>query len=298
MGLPPAVIIRTIAAIGAGRARFKEVKSDFWERDSFINAWEKTKMAISKVVKQLESRGIVNVDLLPTKNVLIPVFVFEALFDDGGYNFNHVFHWLLLATKAGVYTGAAITTLNQDVKALHESPSWQNAIEKLRSRLETAHEMRPEDFMVRFDRATSRFHQLIIYLLLQKTCARDWIEKVKIGYDKDEITRLVGFTPNWHHIFPKALLRGRFSDEKIQAIANLTIVTSETNCKKLKDKVPSYYIPEYNIGTGLLKEHLIPEPFASNPTLMVVDNYENFLNKRAELLAQKANEFFASLLNN
>ncbi|RKY12865.1 MAG: hypothetical protein DRP82_06280 [Planctomycetota bacterium] len=293
--LPPAVIIRTVTAIGARRARFKEVKGDFWEV-GFLDAWEKTKKVISRVIKHLQDRGIVQSDLLPAKNVLIPVFVLDALFAEQGYDFDKVFYWLLLASKTGMYAGSAITTLNRDVKALHETRTPEEAVEMLVSRLSGDVEMKPEDFFVRFDRATSRFCQLLMYLLLLRRGARDWLDRVRIGVDKDGLTRLAGFSPNWHHIFPRALLRDKIPDEQVQAMANLTILTSDTNCRRLKDKAPSEYIRLYKINSDLLREHLIPEPFVSNPAIMVVDRYVEFIRKRAELLAEEANRFLTSLL--
>ena len=96
-----------------------------------------------------------------------------------------------------------------------------------------------------------------------------------------------------HHIFPKAQLyaQGRTTAE-VNALANLTFLTKETNLEIL-DKAPALYLPTYQAKQpGALESHWLP----ADPALWQLDNYQAFLAKRRELLAAAANEFLAQLL--
>lgn len=54
---------------------------------------------------------------------------------------------------------------------------------------------------------------------------------------------------------------------------------------------PADYIKAYNIRPKRLKEQLVP----TDKKLWQVDQYENFLDKRASALAEAANEWMAEL---
>ena len=70
----PGVVVRTLAIVGHGSARLKDVPDSFWEpSDAFDEHWRKTKEAISTVIKNLMEHGVLSSDLLPSLNVLIPV---------------------------------------------------------------------------------------------------------------------------------------------------------------------------------------------------------------------------------
>jgi hypothetical protein len=77
----PSVIVRTLAIVGHGSARLRDVPQSFWEpSDQFDDHWRRTKEAVSAVVRNLMEVGILSSDLLSSLNVLIPVFVLKALF--------------------------------------------------------------------------------------------------------------------------------------------------------------------------------------------------------------------------
>jgi len=55
--LDAGIFIRTIAAIGAGRARLKEVPRHFWNPNSFNKAWDEAKSAIGDVITKRLAEG-------------------------------------------------------------------------------------------------------------------------------------------------------------------------------------------------------------------------------------------------
>ena len=96
-----------------------------------------------------------------------------------------------------------------------------------------------------------------------------------------------------HHIFPKALLyQHGYSKADVNAIANLTFLTQDTNLR-VSDHDPAEYLEAFaRTQPGAVASHWIP----MERDLWRVENYHAFLATRRELLAQAANVFLDSLL--
>ncbi|MCX8031918.1 MAG: DUF262 domain-containing protein [Thermoleophilia bacterium] len=302
--LDAGVFIRTMTGIGKGRARLIEVPRDFWDPQNLYSVWKKAKETISEVLKRLAEFGILSADLLPSANSLIPLFVLQHRWGNKqDYCFRKALQWFLLANRDGRYSGAAITSLNEDVRDIAEAADFDQAIESLSRRLRVSPEIAEDEFLNRYDRAGQRFLRLMLYLVLFHRGARDWVDDTRIGYDKTGAPISTGFEPQWHHIYPRSLLRNaKVSDEEIQALANLTVLNERTNVNKLAGKEPWRYIRQFGISEEDLRAHLIPSVFAraaSSEALLEkqwgVDKYPDFLIERAQLLAQEANSFLREL---
>jgi hypothetical protein len=96
-----------------------------------------------------------------------------------------------------------------------------------------------------------------------------------------------------HHIFPKALLyRHGYDRPDVNAIANFTFLTQETN-GIVTDRDPAEYFEEIlRRHPGTLESHWIP----MDRNLWKAENYSRFLEARRGLLADSANRFLQSLL--
>jgi hypothetical protein len=96
-----------------------------------------------------------------------------------------------------------------------------------------------------------------------------------------------------HHIFPKAALyRHGYSRPEVNAIANFTFLTQETN-GIVTDRDPAEYFEEIlRKHPGVLESHWIP----MDRKLWKIENYNQFLEARRELLAVSANRFLQGLL--
>jgi hypothetical protein len=290
------------------------VTRSFWTPENLPKLWKETQEIIVEVLYlRLPNYGITSEDLLPSANSLIPLFVLHHRWksDQSNYRFGRALLWFLRANWDGRYSGAAITSLNEDIRTIREAKSFDEAIEKLESRLEVPPEMDKHEFL----KPKGRFSQLMLYLLLFRREARDWLDGTRIGFDKaGEI--LSGFRPQWHHIYPRNVLKkglkevlkkkwGRDVSENeinslINSTANLTILNRKPNIK-LGGRLPSDYIKD--ISEEDLRAHLIPEDFikAKNEGRLKeqwsLERYEEFLDKRAKLLAEEANKFFQELEN-
>ncbi|MHA2612015.1 MAG: GmrSD restriction endonuclease domain-containing protein [bacterium JZ-2024 1] len=302
--LDAGILIRTMTGIGHGRARLIEVPKDFWSPENLPSVWEKARETISEVLKRLAEFGIMSSDLLPSTNSLIPLFVLHHRWGNKeGYRFGKALRWFLLANRDGRYSGSAITSLNEDVRAIFEAADFDNALENLLRHLRVSPEIGEDEFLIRYDRAGNRFLRLMLYLVIFRREARDWMDGTYIGYDKTGAPIITGFEPQWHHIYPRSVLRkAGVPDDKIHALANVTVLNERTNVNKLAGMQPSRYIRKFGISGQDLDAHLIPKSFveATNDDALLeeqwrVERYEDFLNERAQSLAQAANEFLQML---
>ena len=223
------IFIRTMTGIGEGRARLKEVAKSFWAPPNFMRVWLKVHETISAVCLRLAQYGIAGTDLISSKNSLIPLFVAHNRWQsDADYKFSRLFRWFLMANKDGRYAGASTTYLDEDIQALFKASNFPKALEAMYKPL-TAATVTSENLTARFDRATARqFLRLMLYLVLRSKHAVDWVEKTQIGFDKTGSSIASDFKPNWHHIFPKSVLRNyNVEDDAINWFSNITVLNEK-----------------------------------------------------------------------
>ena len=194
------------------------------------------------------------------------------------YWYIHTFLW-------GRYAGSTESVLNQDLAVLEEfDDPLDGLIQQLR-RNRGDLKIHSDDFMG-WSRS-ARFYPLL-YMMTRVWHSRDWGTGIEL---KDW---LLGKTSNLqiHHIFPKALLyKHGYTKSEVNAIANFTFLTQDTNLK-ISDHKPSDYLAEYSQKhPGALESHWIP----MDRELWKVENYPQFLSARREILSQAANAFLDSL---
>jgi hypothetical protein len=255
-------------------------------------------------VVRLSELGITSGSLLPSANSLIPLFVLNDTWSSDGFDIKRALYWFLLANRDGRYSGSAITTLNEDVRTIKDASSFNDALRGLLSHLETTPKIDQEEFLKRYDRAGNKFLRLLVYLLEYEYCAVDWLDNNFIAFRKGGGPAMAGFEPQWHHIFPKAVLKNSgVSADEINSLSNITVLNESTNVKKLQAKPPSAYIREYNISAESLRTHAIPDSFAEAVTRggdvmewqWDARRFPIFLAERAQELAKRATEFIVSL---
>jgi len=302
--LDAGIFVRTMSGIGHGRVRLSEVPRDFWNTHNLPKAWKRTQEAISQTVKRLAEYGILCADLLPSTNSLIPLFVFHSRWANAPeYDFRRVLYWFLMANRDGRYSASPITSLSEDVRAIHDAEGPGGALQDLMGRLRISTTLDEEEFLGRYDKAGSLFLRLMLYLLLFQRGARDWVDRCRLGYDTTGAPLTTGFQPQWHHIFPRKVLRkAGYSDDQIHALSNITVLTERTNVNRLSGKEPGRYIQDYAIPAEVLEEHVMPPRFANAAasshgvaSTWDVAAYQDFILERAILLAQEANAFLCQL---
>jgi hypothetical protein len=283
----PGVVVRTLAIIGHGSARLKEVPQSFWDpSDTFDDCWRRTKDAISSVIKNLLEYGVLSSDLLPSLNALIPVFVMKAAFPQD-FKFANAFNWFLIATRDGRYSGSATTVLDRDTKQIRAKKSFVETIVDPTALLSASGSFTPDDFREEY---TDKFLRLILYLTVFNRKAKDWINQdVRIGFDREDNEINDGFKPEWHHIFPRKVVRDTYDGSLVDSIANIAVLNEKAN-RSFSAKVPQKYLQEHDVKPDRLQEQAVP-----SGNLLNVENFEEFLKVRAEQLAERATTYLQGL---
>lgn len=94
---------------------------------------------------------------------------------------------------------------------------------------------------------------------------------------------------NYHHFFPKAYLKKKkIADEKINHIANITLVDDFLNKRKIRDKAPSIYMSNFakenpNLSKTM-KTHLITD---LNRFGVWIDDYDLFFEERLKEIREE-----------
>lgn len=284
----PGILVRTLSIVGHGSARLRDIPEKFWESsDEFDESWRKTKESISSVVKNLVDYGVLSSELLPSLNALIPVFVLRATFPRD-FDFPRAFYWLLLATRDGRYGGAATTALDRDTKQIRSKTTFEEAISDLTSRLSAERTFTPDNFR---DDYNDKFLRLVLYLMVFGKRAKDWIcQDVRIGFDKEDNELNDGFKPEWHHIFPRKIVKDRYDSTLVDSLANIAVLNEKAN-RSFSGKPPVQYLQEHGVKRERLDEQAVPP----DSSLLDPARFEEFLRRRAELLAQQATAYLQKL---
>ena len=91
-------------------------------------------------------------------------------------------------------------------------------------------------------------------------------------------------------MFPRKFLHGKVSDERIDALANIAVIGPDINIR-ISAKNPMDYIRRYVVTSEKLAQQLIGDDIVS----VEVDQYEEWLQRRAERLAEAGNVFLDTL---
>jgi hypothetical protein len=293
--LEPSVILRSLAAIGEGKAGLQELSREFWSRPDLLAIWGQTKGAISAVVGSLMNAGALSSTVLPSHNALIPLTLLHARFASEGFQFPRALHWFLLATRDGRYSGASTSTLQEDLVAIREASTFPEALESLRAELEVDVRVAPEEFLARA--AWNRPLQLVLYLTLVDRKATDWRSRQRIAHARGEDTVDAGFVPIWHRFFPAArsVLRSPehdYTEDEVGALANLIVLNAKPTERSWSTQPPSQYVDASSVYRSDIESQLVP----LQRTLWDPGRYRDFLAERSKLLARAANAYLASLL--
>jgi len=190
-------------------------------------------------------------------------------------------YWVLVANAKGRYSrGSSETLLDQDLAGLRTGGGTQELIDRLRQQVGRL-DITPEELEGRNQRS-ALFKTM--FLALRAAGAKDWRSKVAIALDHSGVQHKLQF----HHIFPKAVLKAQFTTREADDIANLSFIGGKTN-RQISDKPPIEYFPPMieASGAAAFQAQCIPVELP----LLTIDGYKAFLTRRRTLLATRLNEF-------
>jgi hypothetical protein len=189
--------------------------------------------------------------------------------------------WALLANAKGRYSrGSTETLLDQDLATIRQGGGATALIERLHL-LVGRLDIPPEELVGRNQRS-ALFKTM--FLAFRAAGARDWQSNVAIAMGHKGAQHRLQF----HHIFPKAILRGAYTSREADDIANLAFIGGRTNQRISKKEPAKYFQPVIEkSGTDAFESQCIP----TRLNLLDTEQYKNFLGERRRLISQRLNEY-------
>lgn len=278
--------LKNLVAFATGQSRFLTVGG--LPLEILQRAWEECVPGMEFALNFLRSNaGIDSPALLSSPFLLVTLGYYghKRNYQIAAEESQRLRYWVLVANAKGRYSrGSSETLLDQDLATLRDGGGANELTDRLRlqmGRLDVA----PEELEGRNQRS-ALFKTM--FLAFRAAGAKDWRSNLAISLDHSGSNHRLQF----HHIFPKAVLKSSYTSRDADDIANLAFIGGKTN-RQISDKPPAQYFPPLIEKSGLsaFEAQCIP----TGPTLLGVDAYKNFLVERRKAVTNRLNEFLGGV---
>lgn len=241
-----------------------------------LAAWKRTEKATDEAIGLIRSEfGLVNMDILWSGALLVPVIALVATQSPRDRNNEAIAGWVALASIAHRYSGSSETALDQDLRACSKDNPVRALLNNLKS-TRASLKATANDFRSSF---LDRGSLLAMYIACKHKGIRDFFSGGPV---------ILQPNVDRHHILPK----GQFPEKRKKSsdtIANIAFISGPTN-KSVSNTGPEIYLQQ--IPTRVLRSQCIPE----EPRLWRIDKAEEFWAARQKLLAEAFNDYLKSVL--
>lgn len=279
-GLP----VRMMVIFATHQCKFKTVGKI--NKEKLESAWKQATEGLEFAINFLrENAGIDNLSYLSSPFLLIPIAVYWILKKDEALTPGEekkLLRWFYLAHMRGHYSlGSSESILDADLAILFKGKSLDDLTQQLY--------LHVKKFNIDYDdlnhRGTRSPFFSMLYFVLRQTGARDWWSGLQLSERHTGNSHAI----QYHHIFPKSLLREIYDKNEINEIANLAFIGGKTN-RQITNKEPIEYLEKEVMakrGEDALLSQLIP----TDKKLWEISNYRNFLDYRRKAIAEAINKF-------
>jgi hypothetical protein len=189
--------------------------------------------------------------------------------------------WLYAANAKGHYSrGSSETILDQDLAAIADGKGALGLIQRVESSFGRL------DFVAGDLAGRNQRSALFktMFLAFRAAGAKDWEQGVAISLSHRGKQHRLQF----HHVFPRAVLKGHYRTAEINDICNLAFIGGKTN-RRISNKPPKEYIATLldEIGPAPFQAQCIP----TDLTLLDVKRFPEFLEERRRMVAARLNQF-------
>lgn len=275
--------LKNLIAFATGQSRFLTVGN--LQLDVLQKAWKESVKGMEFALDFLKSNvGIDSPALLSSPFILVTLarFCHNRNFKISESEADRLRFWILIANAKGRYSrGSSETFLDQDLATMRQEKSGpEELIERLRLQVGRL-DITPGELEGRNQRS-SLFKTM--FLAFKAAGAKDWRSNLAIALDHTGSSHRLQF----HHLFPKAVLKGPYTSREADDIANLSFISGKTN-RSISAKPPEKYFPQIleKSGQSAFDAQCIPH----DEHLLAVDNYKDFLVSRRKLIADRLNQF-------
>jgi hypothetical protein len=274
--------LKNMIVFATGQSRFLTVGS--LSLETLQTAWEQSCRGMQFALNFLKNNtGIVSPALLSSPFILVTLAYFGARRD---YQISaeeaaQLQFWALAANAKGRYSrGSSETILDQDLAVLKQNGGVRELTDQLRRQVGRL-DITPQELEGRNQRS-ALFKTM--FMAFRAADAKDWHTNINIALDHSGVQHRLQF----HHIFPKALLKNNYTDIEINDISNLAFIGGKTN-RVIGDNPPEEYFPALiaQAGQSGFDAQCIP----TDGDLLPIESYKAFLARRRALITQRLNEF-------
>jgi hypothetical protein len=278
--------LKNLVAFATSQSRFLTVGS--LPVDTLRHAWDECVLGMEFALNFLKSNVGIDSPVLLSSPFLVVTLGYYG--HKRGYQIpaeeaQRLRHWVLLANAKGRYSrGSSETLLDQDLAILRQGDGADELLDRLRlqvGRLDIA----PEELEGRNQRS-ALFKTM--FLAFREAGAKDWRSNLAIGLDHRGANHRLQF----HHIFPKAVLKSSYTGREADDIANLAFIGGRTN-RQISDKAPAQYFPLIieKSGISAFEMQCIP----TDSLLLSTESYKQFLLERRRIVSKRLNEFLGTI---
>ena len=254
------------------------------DKQEFIEIWDKVTDAIERATEYFKGFYRIPVSqLLPYKALIVPFSYFFYKHNDKptGDKQKRLEDFFWRCSLSGRYSVAVESRLAQDINRIKkilndELPSYDCPID-------TSAQFIQENGWFSAGRSYVKAILCIYTHFEPKSFIDNSIVNVSNNWLKQANSK------NYHHFFPRSYMKDKDTDQfYANHVLNITIVDDFLNKRKIGSKPPSIYMKEFIEANPQLSEtmktHLIGE---SESFGIWEDNYEKFINARANLLSNE-----------
>ncbi len=276
------LILKNMVAFATGQSRFHTVSNLTIE--SLQKAWNECVPGMEFALNFLKSNASIDSPALlssPFLLVTLGYYGHKRNYQIAEGESRQLRYWVLVANAKGRYSrGSSESLLDQDLASLRQGGGADELIDRLRLQVGRL-DISSEELEGRSQRS-ALFKTM--FLAFRAAGARDWRSNLTIALNHKGVQHKLQF----HHIFPKAVLKGTCSPREADDIANLCFISGKTN-RQISDKDPSQYFPDMieKAGDAAFEKQCIPTTSA----LLAINNYKEFLQNRRVLIAKRLNDF-------
>jgi hypothetical protein len=287
MTLDLGLLVRAMVVFATGQSRFDRVS--MLSVKKLQEGWEKAKDGIRFACNFLRTNADIEDESLLSSPLFFIVIAYYSQRKNENFSqdeIKNVLYWLHIANARGRYSrGSSETLLDADLNTITKGGGAIELIETVRQQFGRIN-LEPTDFIGRG--AGSPLFSLV-FLALKAQGAKDWNTGLGLSLTHQGRYHYI----QYHHIFPKSLLKGEYEIREINEIANMAFISGKTN-RKISDKEPSVYLPRVitENGTEALKLQGVP----LDRNLYQIDRYRDFLQERRSILSDTVNDFLQSIL--
>jgi hypothetical protein len=288
MTLDFGTLVRSMVVFATDQSRFNKVASIPISR--FKEGWEKAKEGLRFAINFLKlNANIEDESLLSSPFFFIVIAYFGMLRNEKltPEEVNKLKYWLYLANAKGRYSrGSSESILDVDLKILKQGGTADDLIRALDQQ---------------FGRLTFNVNDLIgrgvgsplfslLFIALKTKGAKDWYSSIQIALNPIGKSHSI----QYHHIFPKSLLKNIYEKSEINEITNMAFIAGKTN-QSISNKPPKVYLQSI-INSNRAKT-ITDQYVPMDEDLFEISNYRAFLEKRRTMLIDMLNSFVEELIH-